>query len=88
MLFSKILLSTLKNSMTSTFCLLARKEVATLTGHNFGITCVTFTPSMREIIAIGEPRDMSISVWAWPGKYMRAQNKFAGDWKFGEELNY
>ena len=42
-----------------------RRQVAELQKHNFGVSCVAFSPNSKYIVSVGTQHDMTISVWAW-----------------------
>ncbi|GFN78681.1 WD repeat-containing protein 62 [Plakobranchus ocellatus] len=54
------------------------QEVATMYGHEFGIKCVQFGPTMREIISVGLEHDNVVNVWAWPSGHRIAANNIVG----------
>lgn len=43
----------------------ARRQVAELQKHKYGVSCVAFSPNSKYIVSVGNQHDMMVNVWAW-----------------------
>ncbi|CAK8688406.1 unnamed protein product [Clavelina lepadiformis] len=57
------------------FSLTDRCQVISLSGHKFGISSVSFSPSGKYVISIGYQHDNVINVWDWKKDKLAATNK-------------
>lgn len=43
----------------------AGTQVSELLEHQYGVSCVAFSPDSKFIVSVGSQHDMSVNVWAW-----------------------
>ncbi|XP_070805464.1 WD repeat-containing protein 62 [Pituophis catenifer annectens] len=52
-----------------------KSQVSELHGHEHGVACVAFSPSMKYLVSVGYPHDMKVNVWDWKSDTLVASNK-------------
>uniref|UniRef100_T1KN36 Uncharacterized protein n=1 Tax=Tetranychus urticae TaxID=32264 RepID=T1KN36_TETUR len=50
------------------------QQVASSSGHKYGINCVAFSPNMKYVVSIGSHRDKMVNVWDWQNDIKIASN--------------
>ncbi|XP_035472971.2 mitogen-activated protein kinase-binding protein 1-like isoform X1 [Scophthalmus maximus] len=69
----------------------ARRQVAELQKHKYGVSCVAFSPNSKYIVSVGNQHDMMVNVWAWKKDVVVAANKVSSKVtgvSFSEDSSY